>query len=956
FLLLNRQRPLPRQTVAAQLWPDFPDKEARANLRRHLYELRRVLPQPAGSPWVLTAQGTIQWNENAPYWLDIADFEDLLARQKPGEAIALYEADLLPELFEEWLEPERAALRRRFLTALAQMAYELLQLGQPLAAVNCAQRLCQEEPFDEDAVVLLMQAQFAAGNRSGALQSYIALRTRLQAELAVTPLPATTALYGRIKANEVLDLPATVATPPPSNLPAPLTSFIGRNELLQALSAALSRSEPAGRLWTLTGPGGSGKTRLALEVARQILVQHPGLFRDGIHFVDLATLQEASLVPATIAAQLGFALNEARPLLTQMQEKLRHEQRLILLDNFEQVLTAAPQLLALLQAAPGLRLLVTSRAILNLYGEQEFPVPPLLLPADDQADMQKVPAVALFLARAQAVRPDFTLTEANQIQIATICRQLDGLPLALELAAARLRHHTVAEIAAGVGQNLAFLTGRLQDRPPRQQTMTAAIAWSYDLLPPAGQRLLRRLGQFAGPFDLAAARAIAAEPALTELDLQELAEQSLLQTDRVPGHWVMLATLQQFMHLQLHQEEDLADLAARFWQHYRDLVAQAAAHWHSETELPWRRRLHDQQDNIRAALNWAIQQDHTAAALEMAVGLTNFWSRAGQLHEGRRWLQLLIEGRDSAIPAPLLGQGLRSLGHLTLRQGDYPAASQLYSRALTIYEELGDQHGQMIANINLAICAAERDRPVAARAFNEAALAQARQLGDLPMEANVLHNLFAVILEHEGDLLAANRYGQQALQIWRKLGNEARIAGALNNMGVAQQIQGNTAAAAELFQESLRIRQRLGHELDIAQSECNLALMQHKMGQTAQALAGLGSSLERRYQADYRRGVLECLRSLALVVSALSPASGLKLFAAAEQNRLRLGSAIDRYMRPELARWQNELQSRLIPAEYEQLWRAGGRLQLDNAVSLARQLIAEYVRPADSLDRKAQST
>ena len=945
YLLLNRQHPIPRPAVAARLWPDLVEKQARANLRRHLYELRRVLPAAPATPWLLSTQGTLQWNAAAPFWLDLAAFEEYLARRQLPQAVALYEADLLPELFEEWLEPERALLRRRFLTALEQMTGDLLIDGQWMAAADSAQRFCREEPLDETGVTLLMRAQYAAGNRTGALQSYSAFQTRLHSELAVSPLPATTALYERIRANERLERPLVTVTPPPHNLPAPLTSFVGRADLLRSLTDALASPEPAGRLWTLTGPGGSGKTRLALEGARQLLARYPDRFTAGIHFIDLAALQDAALLPATIAAQLELELNDANSPLAQLQARLRHGQRLLLLDNFEQLVSAAPNLLALLQAAPGLRLLVTSRAILNLYGEQEFPVPPLRLPAGDQTDWQNVPAVALFLARARAVQPTFTLTDANRRQVATICQQLDGLPLALELAAAQLRHHTLAEIAAGISHEPTFLAGRLQNRPARQQTMAAAIAWSYDLLAPAQQILLCQLGQFTGPFDLEAARAVTAMPELTALNLRELAEQSLLQIDRTTtGHWLMLTTLQQFMRARLPHDHDLSE---RFLHYYHDLIARASTYWHGDSELAWRRRLHDQQDNIRAALTWALANDRPVAALEMAFGLTNFWSRAGQLHEGRLWLQMILARRSPAITPALLGQGLRSLGHLALRQGAYDEASKIYSQALAVYEELGDQNGQMIANINLGLCAAELDQPEIARTFYETALAQARQLHDLTMEANVLHNLFALILEYEGDLLAANQYGREALHIWQKLGNEERIAGALNNMAIAQQIQGQITLAAELFQQSLTIRQRLGHELAIAQSECNLALVQHKLGHSMQALAGIRRSLERRHQADYRQGVLECLRNLALVVSVVSPASGLKLYAAAEQNRLRLGSAIERYMRPELARWQQVLQTKLAPSEYEQLWRAGARLQLDNAVALARQLISECLSAAE---------
>src|SRR6266849_4025161 len=611
----------------------------------------------------------------------------------------------------------------------------------------------------------------------------------------------------------IADLPADF--PPlktldthPHNLPVQPTPLIGREREVAAVQQLLLREDV--RLLTLTGPGGGGKTRMALHAAAE-LSDH---FTDGISFVNLAPISDADLVVPTIAQTLGVKESPTRSMAEQLQDFLQAKLLLLVLDNFEQVVSAACILSDLLARCSHLKLLVTSRAVLHLAAEHEFAVPPLSLPdlnhLPDLVTLSQYEAVALFIARAQALKPDFQMSTASAPAVAEICTRLDGLPLAIELAAARIKLMPPPALLARLDQRLAVLTSGLRDAPARQQTLRKTIDWSHQLLDAEEQRLFRRLSVFIGGCTLQAIEAICAAldtqtPAVSVLDgAASLIDKSLLrqiEQEATEPRFMMLETIREYGREALEASGEAEVTHQTHAAYYLALAEAAERAWNGPQQAVWFARLEQEHDNLRAAMNWLLEQREAEMALRLGTALWWFWYAQEHLHEGWSVLERALE-RSEGVAAPLRARALWATGSLAGSLGHVERGEVLCQESLTLFRGLGDTQGIGDATFHLAHIAFARWDLAAARKRFEGSLVFLRETGDKTLTAWALGALALVVL-YQGEYARVHPLAEQAGETFREVGDTSGVAMALMTLARVVFWQGDLARAQTLAEEVL---------------------------------------------------------------------------------------------------------------------------------------------------------
>jgi predicted ATPase/transcriptional regulator with XRE-family HTH domain len=841
-----------------------------------------------------------------------------------------------------------------------------IELGMRRPSRAMAERLaqCLSIPHEQ-------RAAFLAAARAG----------RAPPDHTATPIPPDVA-------------PASIA-PRSGHLPSPLTSFIGREREVAAVGALLRRVDV--RLLTLTGPGGTGKTRLALQVAADLLED----FADGVYFVALAPISDPPLLATTIAQTLGITDMYGQPILESLTAYLHRKQLLLVLDNFEQVLAAAPMVGELLAAAPLLKVLITSRAALHVYGEQEFPVPPLALPELPRLSLVALdtlvqyPAVALFVQRAQAVKPDFVLTAENARVVAEICVRLDGLPLAIELAAARVKLLPPQALFVRLGNCLALLTSGARDLPARQQTLRSTIDWSYNLLDEDAQAVFRRLGVFVGGCTLEAAEAICAELRIENEEMRKdsheqavlnsqfsilnlieaLVDQSLLQQAEglaSEPRFTMLETIREYALERLGANRETDAIHQRHAAYFLELAQSADPHLEGADQAMWLERLEAEHANLRTALEWGLTDESLTIGLQLAGALWRFWWGRGYSTEGRRWLEQALS-RSSGAPASVRAKLLVGAGWLAFLQHDDARARLLNEECLALGRELGDAWLIAFALRMLGWIAKGQGRFDQATTLLQESLTLARDNGDLFLAADSLAGLGYVawrrgdyshaqslveeglalcrqlqfqggiawllcdlgeMAYHQGDYTRAAALFEQSLTIRRKLGNQEEVAWTLHLLGEVALAQGDNLTAQTYEEERLRIEQERGNKQGIAAALTSLALMMHAQGKVTQAQALLEESLALVQELDNRVGIAAVLDGFAaLALSKGDPARAARLWGAAENIR---AAASEVFSLVELA-----LYKRIVAGAHDQLgearftaaWAEGQAMPLEQAIA-----------------------
>ena len=762
----------------------------------------------------------------------------------------------------------------------------------------------------------------------------------------------------------------------PTNLPVRLLPLIGRDADVASVCALLRREEV--RLLTVTGPGGVGKTRLALEIGAALRDEFP----DGVYFVPLAGIRDPALVPSAIAQVLGVQEGAGQALRDTLHDHLRRKRLLLVPDNFEHVLPAVPAVAALLAAAPKLGILVTSRAALHLYAEHEYVVEPLAVPdsrgAADLAIVARSAAIQLFVQRARAITKTFALTADNAGAIAEICRQLDGLPLAIELATARVRILSPEALRTRLERRLPLLTGGARDLPARQQTMRNAIAWSHDLLDDREQRLFRNLAVFVGGCTLAAIEAVCGMDDVPGdgLDgIQSLAEKSLVRTDAQAdgtSRVAMLETIREYAGELLEASGDATAMRDRHARFFRDLAEAAEPSLVGPEQRPWSIRLEAEHDNLRAAMAWARAQGEAGIGLRIAGALWRFWLTHGFLTEGRTWLEVFLTSTIDAERRRLASSWAKALlgaAILATEQGDYARATALaegslplleemgerattagllrvlgnvaryqgaYGRALARYEEsralsaqLKDRHGLALTLNNMGTVArAQGDHAHAMSLFAES-LAIKRALGDTRGVGITLFNMGDVARD-QGEHERATALITESGDLFRQLGDKPGLAYALNNLGEVARDRRDLARAAALYEESLGLFRQLGDQASIALLLKNRGDVARLSDDSARADALYRHALTLYRKVGNTLGTIECIEGVAVIAQGRGEhTDAARFLGAAARERERIGAPLALAERPTVEDAIAAARDALGEEPFSGWWDIGRGLTLD---------------------------
>jgi predicted ATPase/DNA-binding SARP family transcriptional activator len=973
YLAFYRHKPHPREVLIEFLWPDSEPDAGRNRLSTLLSYLRHLLEPPgtqAGTV-VVADRTTVHLNPDA-VTTDVAEFERLLqnaARTEVGTkrlgllqlAVSLYRDELLPGSYEAWIGSAQARLSERFTEALQELSLAYEQAGEIESALTTIERAVQTDPYREAAHRTKMRLQAALGRPDAVRESYRVLEQLFRQELGASLSATTRELAERLQRDpqaivreqetpRPLALKASPAPTPaclpdttgPSTLPLQMARFFGRTQEMAQLQHLFLETDT--RLITILGPGGAGKTRMAIETAGRLA---PAL-QNRVWFVALADLPDARLLSYALARALKLAVTDAADPLEAILSRLNEAPCLLVLDNFEHLLreeghaskgdqirldTGSALVRLLLERAPKLRCLVTSRRALHLTGEQEYPLLPLPLPPLSAVPEEVLAAssVSLYVDRAKLARPDFGVTANNAEAVARLCRKLEGSPLALEMAAAWTKVLPPAKMLERLEERLDALTSRRRDLPARHQSLRATIDWSYDLLDAAQRCLLARLSVFRGGWSLEAAEAICADEVESENEpiatgdadcaiLQEAGRQSVLEEGEIldlltslvekslvvseekegEARYRLLEVVRQYGQERLQKNGEEAFLRRGHYDYFVEFMEAAPPQLHGSQQAVWLDQLEQEHDNCRAALEWSKterdgQRGGTDSELRLIVALYPFWCQRGYWQEGRQRIEQALSTPNTAPSGRLRADALLGAGLLAIVMGDYVEARRCCELSLPLARQSGDRH--LVGRVTMG-------------------------LGNLDREV--------------GELAAAQRWWEESLAIWRELENRRYITRILGNLSILYMSEGDLVQARRIQEECLAAARDMGDVTCMVTALNCLSRIEFLQDRYRQALAFLAECLPLLASQGDPRSLIFTLDHLASVLTSLGHLSvGVTLWSAIETLRAQLGQrpsqAEAEFQDSQLA----QARVKLGEAAFETAWAQGSALSRERAVDYA---------------------
>ncbi len=991
YLLLHPEQHA-RDHLATLFWGDSTDSQARHSLRTAMAALRKELAPDL----ILADRNHLQLNREVACWVDLHELLSLSQglEETPTDqfaaSFAQWQGDLLSDFYEDWIGAERSYYHGQLSALALQVIQQLRTRSAYPQAIAIGQQLLSFDPTNEAAHQQLIFCYMAAGDRTAALHQYDLCERTLEAELDLPPSAETAALYHWIKAHE-----AEAAAPQAkiTNLPIPLTSFVGRIMEMSTIKQLLNPTEGATRLLTLTGAGGSGKTRLAIQAATDLVDR----YADGVWWVELAALTDGEQVARAVAKTLGITEAATEPLSETLANYLHNQQLLLVIDNCEHLVEPVAHLVDfLLSRCPQLQILTTSRVPLNISGETLWQVPTFSIPDPQQILLTELllpyECVRLFVERATAVQPVFRLTLENATAVIEICRQLDGIPLAIELAAARVKVLSVEQIAAylksALGARFALLTQGSRAGLPRQQTLRAAIDWSYALLDDAERQLFQQLAIFRGGFTLEALEQVAnadstdrSIPAHQLLDLlTQLIDKSLVIVEQqgAQNRYRLLETLREYAREQYTTTAAFEQMQQRHATHFWGLAAQAEPELFGPHQQRWLTQLETEHPNLRAALAYLIAAVEGEMVLRMATALHRFWEYRGYVHEGREWLQKALAQRQRAAPRTI-ANALNAASALALRQSDYAQARPLLEEGRVLFEQLKEEIGLAETWQKLAIVEMHQGQYTTAQQLLQQSLDLCRTLGDTFGIARSL-NLLGNLAWEQDTLSAAYAYYVESLRLHQSVGDQVSIAVGFLNVGSMELQRGAVAAAHTNCQACLRIGHAIGHQgvtamalkslswIAFAQQayaqaqsygEEALAIFQRlgdknhigqtlgalgdvmvKLGKPEAALAYYCQNVQTVHQSGHHRALFAALEDIAHLLSAVDRKheTAVRLLGAAARLRQTLTVAVAPNQQADYEQRIATLRQRLDDEIFAMLWTQGETAPLDTIVTEALHL------------------